>query len=544
VTTFAGKPGIQGSDDGPREAATFNTPRDLAIGPDGTIYVSDAANQVIRKITTDGMVSTFAGQKGVSGSRDGPALEAQFSWPHGLCLDQAGNLFVADSSNHAIRKISPDGQVTTIAGQLAVSGSSDGVGSDALFKRPRGIAIDSSGNLYVSDQGNLTIRKISPAGAVTTIAGQAGQSGYVDGPGDQALFKYPWFLDIDKQGVVYIADLDNCVIRAVDKDGVVTTAAGIAGKHGFFDAPTDKALFGWPIGVATDAAGRVYMTDHYLVRQVVPGKDVQTLAGYSKIYSTPNSPPEGTDDGVGITARFNFLYGLAVGPTGDLYAADMNSHTIRRIEIHENVFRSEFPHFAAGGGVTSTIVLINPSRTEAATGRAILFDQEGQQAPNSIDFTIPPGGIRMLATPGSGGLVTGSVSVESNIPLAGTLLYWTPFGVAGVPVSVAGNRLMIAVENDPGTGVRTGAALANPGADSVQVNTYLRDEDGTLVSQASFQLPAHGHLAKFCDEFFDMSSLGQTRFIGSIEITASGAVCAVGLRVTARELATLPTYVE
>ena len=177
-------------------------------------------------------VATLAGQALVSGSTNGYSTNALFNDPAALVTDPAGNLFVADSQNHAIRKISANGLVTMLAGQLGVPGSGDETGAQARFDSPCGVTLDRNGNLFVSDTGNHTIRKITPAGVVTTIAGRAGQSGFADGPSSSALFNSPLGIAVAPNGTIYVADSGNHVIRAISPGGTVTTLAGSAENWG------------------------------------------------------------------------------------------------------------------------------------------------------------------------------------------------------------------------------------------------------------------------------------------------------------------------
>ncbi len=205
-----------GSEDGKGSAASFRGPFSIAIDKNGNIYVADRDNYRIRKITLDGTVITFAGSAEndlVIGYQDGPAAEAQFNKPTGVAVDSSGNLYVADTNNHCIRKITPDGTVSTLAGS-PTPGFADGKGKLAQFNLPYGVAVDKDGNVYVADTANHRIRKITPDGTVTTLAGN-GQPGNADGPAAQAQFRMPQALAVDGKGVIYVADTENNAIRKI-----------------------------------------------------------------------------------------------------------------------------------------------------------------------------------------------------------------------------------------------------------------------------------------------------------------------------------------
>jgi serine/threonine-protein kinase len=211
ATTFAGS-GQLGYADGKGTAASFKNPRGMAFDRSGNLYVSDEENNRIRKISPDGVVTTLAGN-GVRGYADGTGAAAQFNLPDGIAVDAAGNLYVADTENHMIRKISPAGVVTTFAGS-GVQGAADGQGAAASFRDPAGVALDAFGNLYVADYANNKIRKVTPQGMVTTVAG-TGEYGFANGPGASAMFRTPTDVAINKSGDIYVADFDNNMIRKI-----------------------------------------------------------------------------------------------------------------------------------------------------------------------------------------------------------------------------------------------------------------------------------------------------------------------------------------
>ncbi|MGI4865669.1 MAG: NHL repeat-containing protein [Janthinobacterium lividum] len=322
---MAGTAGSKGSTDGAGAAARFNFPHSIAVAATGEIYVADMYNHTIRKITPDGTVSTLAGVAGQKGKADGIGTAARFRSPAGLALDAAGTLYVADAGNHTIRKVSPTGVVTTLAGTAGSKGSADGNGTLARFNFPHAIAAAADGTLYVADTYSHTIRQITPAGIVTTVAGQAGHKGRADGQGLLASFFHPAGLAIDAQGTLYVADNGNHTIRRVTAAGVVSTLAGQAGHKGHADGQGSSAQFDVPGSIAINNIDNLYVTDYFnsTIRCITPQGQVTTFAGTVKGWSNLDGPV--------AASRFNFPFGIAVGPAGWVYVADSGNNTIRVI---------------------------------------------------------------------------------------------------------------------------------------------------------------------------------------------------------------------
>jgi sugar lactone lactonase YvrE len=277
VTTVAGLAGQAGSVDGGASAARFLRPAGVAVDANGNVFVSDTGNSTIRKIVEAGVVTTFAGT--LPGSADGSGNLARFNRPSGLALDGSGNLFVTDAENGTVRKITAEGVVTTLAGLAGSAGSADGTGSAARFILPTGLAVDGGGNVYVSDLETDSIRKITPAGVVTTLAGRAASPGSADGTGATARFRSPAGVAADRSGNVFVADTDNHTIRRISADGVVTTLAGSAGNYGTVDGTGNVARFNSPQGIAVDASGNVFVTSGTTIRKVTPAGVVSTVTG-------------------------------------------------------------------------------------------------------------------------------------------------------------------------------------------------------------------------------------------------------------------------
>jgi DNA-binding beta-propeller fold protein YncE len=332
VSTLAGTPGVQGSTNGTGAAALFNSPNQLAVDASGNVYVADSGNNVIRMITSGGVVSTYAGTAGVSGSSNSPG--ALFNSPKGVAVYQPVvpgpvTLYVADSGNNTIREISSSGQVTTLAGSAGVSGSNDGTGSAAQFAGPGSLIVDpATGNIYVADTYNDTIRRITSGAVVTTIAGSVGGYGSNDGTGAAAQFNEPTSVALDAGAVhLYVSDTNNQTIRQITTSGdVVTTIAGSAGNVGATNGTGSAARFEYPTGVAIDPSGNLYVADsvNYLVRKIsMPGATVTTLAG--------NIGGRGYQNGTAGAARFNDPHYVATDPFGNIFVSDHYNNVIRMI---------------------------------------------------------------------------------------------------------------------------------------------------------------------------------------------------------------------
>lgn len=326
VTTLAGLAGETGATDGKGDAARFNTPSGVAVDAVGTVYVSDSANHLIRRITPAGEVTTLAGAARMSGSADGSGAAARFNYPAGLAVTPAGDLIVSEQNNHTIRRVTPTGTVTTVAGLAGQPGADDGTGSAARFDHPTGVGVDAAGNIYVADGNNFTIRRITPGGAVTTIAGSPGKVGAIDGVGSAARFRVPVSVAAAPDGSVLVTDIFNCAIRRIAPDGTVTTPAGtLGGPIGWADGTGAAAQFGYMTGIAVDPSGNAYATDvwHNTVRKITPTGVVTTLAG--------NGDSIGSADGPAAQARFYYPSGVAVDSTGIVYVVDRLNYTLRRI---------------------------------------------------------------------------------------------------------------------------------------------------------------------------------------------------------------------
>lgn len=398
---------------------------------------------------TDLIITTLAGQP-EPGWVDGAGSAARFDYPHGIARDTAGNLYVADTRSHTIRKVTPAGVVTTIAGSPDHTAWADGSGSSAWFNYPQGIACDEAGNIYVADTGNNVIRKVTSEGTVSTLAGAPGQPGYVDATGSDALFRYPSGVACDPAGNVYVADYGNCVIRKVTQDGEVTTIAGVGGLSGHsVDGDRTTARLAGPDAVAYGPDGNLYITEtgglagygtsisSYTVRRVTLAGDVTTLAGgpceYGGVLYHPDGVACGPDgsvyvadtynsriakvtpeglvttlagysdpavywgflmrgwtDGIGSAAGFSEPSGITADPDGNLYVADTSNNTIRTITPEGSVSTlagaSTLRGIGDGTGIFAHFV--TPRQVAYRDGAVYVADEGGAIRKMTPDGTV------------------------------------------------------------------------------------------------------------------------------------------------------------
>ena len=374
--TLAGTAGSSGSTDATGSAARFTYPRNITVDTAGNVFVADANNHKIRKVTSAGVVTTLAGSS-IAGSTNATGSAARFNGPEGVAVDTAGNVFVADTGNHTIRRVTSAGVVTTLAGTAGTSGSTDATGSAARFYLPRAVAVDTDGNVFVGDTANDTIRKVTSAGVVTTLAGTAGSSGSTDATGSAARFNHPRSISLDTDKNLFVADMYNHTIRKVTSAGVVTTLAGTAGSSGSTDAAGFAARFNFPHGVSVDTAGNVFVADasNQTIRKVTSAGVVTTEAG-----SVGNT---GSNNGSGSNARFFNPYGITVNSAGTVFVADTNNHTIRNTIASgpATVTLSNLTHTYNGTAKT-------PSTTVSPSGLTIQLTYTGTAASLSAPVSV------------------------------------------------------------------------------------------------------------------------------------------------------------
>src|SRR5580658_4627100 len=404
VTTMAGWPGSSGSANGAGWAARFSLAGGVRADNQGNLYVSDSYNDTIRKVTAAGVVTTVAGTAGKAGSTDGPVATALFNGVGGVAIDYAGNLYVADSGNYTTRKITPSGTVSTLAGVAGTRGEVDGTGSGALLYDPQNVAVDSAGNVYVPDGMGDVVRMITPAGVVTTIAGTPMVAGSADGTGPAASFNAPAGVGVDSSGNVYVADSGNDLIRMVNPAGFVTTVAGGAGDADDVDGLGANARFDTPGDVCVDDSGIVYVADagNSTIRRIIPGGD-----------STPFFTAQPASQSVNLGT--NVIFSMGIEGTAPLsFQWYFNGALIPGAT--DPFYIVELAQQSAAGSYTVTITNVDGSVTSS---------------PASLAVVVPAGSPAISAQPQGGPLPAGGSVVLSVTATGSGLSYqWMVGGVA------------------------------------------------------------------------------------------------------------------
>jgi len=326
-STLTGKPTPHAVADGPAAKVSFYAPMAITIDSQDNLLIADSGNELIRRISPDGMVTTLAGRGGIWGNIDGPGQQATFSGSSALAVDAGGAIYVADTSNATVRRISATGVVSTLAGWAELTpegwtahkGRADGQGTAAHFISPRGIAVDAAGNVYVADIS--AIRRISASGMVSTLAGNE-YDGSDTGIGNAARFNDPIALALDSAGNLYVAERGNEDIRKISPQGVVTLVAGLPGHRGDDNGPAAEARFDEPSGLAIDRQGNLFVTDegNYKVKKISPDGQVSTVATidhHTGWFRSGDDLPR--------------LTGLAIDSKGKLFVLDSNAGTVLKI---------------------------------------------------------------------------------------------------------------------------------------------------------------------------------------------------------------------
>ncbi|HSB13927.1 MAG TPA: hypothetical protein VLE22_05675 [Bryobacteraceae bacterium] len=498
ISTVAGdgSPGYSG-DNGPAISAQLGVPSGVAVDAGGNLYIGDTGNYRIRKVSAAGIISTVAGDgsPGYSGD-NGPAISAQISRPYGVAVDAGGNLYIADADNNRIRKISVAGIITTVAGNGSAGYSGDGGPAiSAQLDYPWGVALDASGNLYIADLRNSRIRKVSVARVITTVAGN-GSAGYSGdgGPAVNAQFFNLYAVAVDASGNLHIADTGNSRIRKVSAAGIVTTTAGNGSLSYSGDGgPAASAQLSQPRGVAVDAGGNLYIadTDNFRVRKVSATGIITTVAGNgSRGYSG--------DGGPATSAQLLNLYAVAAGASGNLYLAGIPH--IRKVSaagIITTFVGGDSPGYSGDGGPAANAQLNFPNDITVDAGGNLYIADQGNRRIRKV-FTT--GIITTVAGNGSAGYsgdggpaASAQLSQPRGVAVdAGGNLYIADtdnfrirkVSTAGIITTVTGNG-SAGYSGDGGPGVDAQLNYPNGVAVDAGGNLYIADEGNNRIRKVS-----------------------------------------------------------
>ena len=490
ITTVAGD--FCGDGD-PATNAALDYPQSVAVDAAGDLFITDENNGVIRRIGTDGIITSVVGNGAFGYKGDGgPATNASFRLPASVAVDVSGNLFIADFGDNVIRKVGTNGIITTVAGNGTAGYLGDGgAATNAEMSEPYGVAVDATGNLFIADSGNNVIRKVGTDGIITTAAGN-GTVGYLGdgGAATNAELSGSLFLAVNVAGDLFVADEDNNVIREVGTNGIITTVAGngTAGYAGDGGAATNALLYK-PVGVAVDASGNLFIAVDNRIRKVGTNGIITVFAGrVTAGYSG--------DGGLATDALFSTPIGIAVDTTGNLFIADFHNNRIRKVatdDIISTVAGDGSTTYSGDGGSAVYALFYGPGSVAVdAAGNLLIADTGNNRirkvGPNGIIATVV--GIGSYGFSGDGGAAT-NASLSSPVGLAfdaGGNLYFSDLyngrvrkmGTNGIITTVAGNG---GAAHTGDGGRATSASFNNPSAVAMDDagNVYVADEFNNCI---------------------------------------------------------------
>jgi trimeric autotransporter adhesin len=543
ISTVAGSAaGGFAGDAGPALSAKLALPVAVAVDSAGNLFIADRGNKRIRKVSS-GSINTVAGIS----DDGGPMSSAQLNFPVGIAVDAAGNLFIADSSDFRIRKVTPTGIITTVAGYGTECCDEIRPETTATSKQlyyPQAVAVDSGGNLFIADSYNQVVEKVTPDGSIKTIAGDLlnGTAGFAGdgGPAASAQLNYPGDVAVDSAGNLFIADTGNNRIRKVTSAGIITTVAG-KGTDGYSGdgGPAASAQLSSPQGVALDAAGNLFIADtgNNRIRRVTPDGTITTVAGNG------TSGFSG-DGGAATLAMLGSPQHIAVDTAGNLYMAESNINRIRMVTsagIITTIAGGTYG-FSGDGGAPFSAQLATPSGVAASGNTLYILDAENARVRKVVFtsnvFSITNRGATSLATTGnSAGLQVGYGIIQ---PSAGAT---TPAGLAIFDLHV-GNVLVsettVAASAPLKTGriyaevnsgvVNTGIAIANPNNQTATLNFFFTDGSGNDVGSGATTIASHQQIAKFLDQPPFNIPLSGGAFQGTFSFTSDTPVAVIATR--------------
>jgi len=543
IDAVAGKGtwGDETGDGGPATQAELHCPKGVVVDASGNLYIAEGGWQStdhrVRKVDTNGVITTVVGYgngwPGYSGD-GGPATEAQLHYPSGLAVDTSGNLYIADTNNNRIRKVDSSGIITTVAGSGPTGWGQGGYSGDggpaieARINMPTDVAVDASGNLYIADKYNARIRKVDPNGIITTIAGN-GSWGYSGdgGSATEAMLNSPQGVAVDASGNLYITDTYNNRIRKMDSSGIITTVAGSGptgwGQGGYSGdgGPATQAQLDGPFRVAVDASGNLYIADfrNNRIRKVYTSGIITTVAG-----SGPTGWGQGGysgDGGPATQAQLDEPYGVAVDAAGNLYIADSANHRLRKVGRPFNFadyITSGYIPYAEDNGIAHIMSISGRHKTTVDLDTGITLDEFGyDQDKNLISITDRFGNEITIARDGSGvptsitspdGLIT-TLTIDTNNHLTGVTypdgsyysFEYTTEGLMTANIEPEGNRFEHVFDS---IGRLTDATDQEGGHWNYTRTAY---ENGDILTEV---LTAEGNLTSYLDHTYSTRAYTST----------------------------------
>jgi len=498
ITTVAGvynTLGIDSGDGGPATNAYLAFASGVAVDVTGNLYIADTENNVIRKVNTNGIITTVAGINESSflySGDGGMATNASLAYPNGVVVDATGNLFIADTGNNVIRKVDTNGIITTVAGSNALGSNYSGDGgaaTNATLSSPSQVALDGTGNLYIADIGNSVIRKVATNGIITTVAGSSTLAGNYSGDGGAATnagLKYPNGVVVDGPGNLYIADAGNGVIRKVATNGIITTIAGkfpLAGSDSGDGGMATNAGLAFPLAVAVDATGNLYIADseNNVIREVTINGIITTVAGnYNLGYGYSG------DGNLATSARLAFPFDVTLGPTGNLYIADYENSVIRE------AIASTILNISGG-----TLTLSNLTTAAAGTYQVIVSGPCGSLTSSATTLTVlvlPPS---ITNQPASQLVLQGS-NATFTVSAAGTAPFTYQWYFNNNQLAGATNSTMVIANVQPTNAGNYAVTLANPaGSATSSTATLAVLVPPTITTEPVSQTVVSGATASF-----------------------------------------------
>jgi sugar lactone lactonase YvrE len=495
-------------------SARLNAPAGMAVDAGGSLYIADAGNNRIRKVDVSGVITTVAGSGIAGSSGDGaPAIAAQLNGPLGVAVDTAGNLYIADEGNSRIRKVDVAGVMTTVAGNGVAAFAGDGSQAAlASLNHPRGVAVDRAGNIYIADTRNIRVRRVTPARVISTVAGTGGRGFAGDGgPATQALMRAPHGLAVDRLGNLLLADYGNNEVRLIEAGGIITTVAGSAIPSGSEEGGLATSVgLAHPRSVAADAGGNSYISDwnNNRVWKVNAQGVITTLAG-------TRIPGFSGDGGPAAQAQLNAPHGVAVDAEGNVYIADQNNHRVRRVRVVDGIIETIAGDGTLGasgdGGPAAAAKVGAPSAVAVDAAGNLYISQQVSQIVRRVSTTGLITTIAGNGTQGFSGDGGPAVQAQMRAPVgiasdsAGNLYVAEQannrirrVGVDGIITTIAGNGVA-GFSGDGGPAVE--ASINGPFGVAVDRagNVYLTDSrsdrirwvhrDGTITTVAGNGVP-------------------------------------------------------